>query len=88
MARILGFPVISSLIDRSVHEIEFLWMNEDDGDFVCHEDLEVLEKRHKEKLISKRFCDINLYQLEFTSINEILECISPVRIFWSLFTLV
>ena len=63
--------------DSTVEEIELLWLNEDKNDFVLDEEIRVLEKHYKSKLVASRFVDDDLYDLDFTKSDEILGSLSP-----------
>ena len=65
--------------DRSsaVEDTELLWLNEDEEDFVCQEDVEGLEYRHIEKLAVSRIVEEDLYAAAYARSEAIQEAIVP-----------
>lgn len=59
-----------------MEEVEFLWMNEDSADFVFEEEIIRLNNSFRDKLYLNKFCDPNLYSLDFTQSDEILQSLS------------
>jgi ferredoxin-NADP reductase len=61
----------------AVEDSELLWLNEDEEDFVCGEDVEALEYRHIEKLAVSRIVEEDLYASAFAKSEAIQEAIMP-----------
>ena len=54
---------------RGSVEMELLWLNENERDFVCEEEIEELEYKHIEKLAVSRMVE-DLYAAGFARVNS------------------
>lgn len=61
----------------AVEDTELLWLNEDEEDFVCEDDVEGLEYRHIEKLAVSRIVEEDLYAAAYAKSEAIQEAIAP-----------
>jgi ferredoxin-NADP reductase len=50
--------------ETTVEEVELLWVNEDDNDFVCNEDISHLESKFDKKIYVSRLTEPELYDTE------------------------
>lgn len=63
--------------DSTVEDIELLWLNEKQGDFVCEDDVEALELRHIEKLVVTRVIENDIYGRDLLKNDQIQDAVSP-----------
>lgn len=63
--------------DSTVEDMEVLWMNSDNRDFVCEKDITALVKKYEKKLFVTKVNENKLLERDFTQMDEILGAISP-----------
>jgi len=63
--------------DSTVEDTELLWINEDKEDFVCENDVDLLELRHIEKLLVTRVVEKDLYGRDLIRNEQVRKSISP-----------
>lgn len=61
----------------SVEEMELLWLNENERDFVCEEEIEELEYKHIEKLAVSRIVEEDLYAAGFARSELVQDAVTP-----------
>ena len=62
--------------DSTVEDMELLWMNSDNRDFVCEKDVAALEKKYEKKLFVTRVNEMKLFEQDFTKKDSILGALS------------
>ena len=62
--------------DSTVEDMEMLWMNSDNRDFVCEKDVAALEKKYEKKLFVTRVNEAKLFDQDFTRKDVILGALS------------
>jgi ferredoxin-NADP reductase len=63
--------------DSTVEDMELLWMNSDNRDFVCDKDVATLKKKYDKKLFISKVNVNKLFEQDFTQMDEILGALSP-----------
>lgn len=63
--------------ESTVEDMEVLWINSDNRDFVCEKDVMALEKKYEKKLFVTRVSENKLFEQDFTQKDVVLGAISP-----------
>ena len=63
--------------ESTVEDMEVLWINNDNRDFVCDKDVLMLEKKYEKQLFVTRVSENKLFEQDFTQKDVILGAISP-----------
>jgi len=65
--------------DSTVGDVEFLWINENNQDFVCNSDVDALEFRYIDKLFISKVVEKDLFGLNMAKSDQVLGSFSPYK---------